>query len=81
MNKNIEDSMVQSLLIINQQDPGYQKNEGVNHSSDAIEVDNELEKTADYEINDHIAEKITDDDSYWEMDGKVTEKSEDDNIF
>ncbi len=81
MKENQDDSLVQYLQITNQQDPGHQKNEGINYSPDAIEVDNELEKTADYEINGHTTEKITDDEPFWETDGKPTEESEDDNIF
>ena len=81
MKENQEDSLVQYQPIINQQDPGHQKNEGINYSPDAIEVDNEVEKTADYEINRHTIEKITDEKPFWETDGKPTEESEEDNIF
>ena len=81
MKENQEDSLVQYQPIINQQDPGHQKNEGINYSPDAIEVDNELKKTADFEINGHAIEKITDEEPFREADGEHTEESEDGNIF
>ena len=81
MKENQEDSLVQYQPIINQQDPGHQKNEGINYSPDAIEVDNELKKTADFEINGHAIEKITDEEPFRGADGELTEESEDGNIF
>ena len=44
MKEDQEDTLGQNLLIFNQQDPGNQKNEGINYSPDAFEIDNELEK-------------------------------------
>ena len=81
MKENQEDSLVQYQPIINQQDPGHQKNEGINYSPDAFEVDNELEKTADYEINRPTIEKITDEEPFRGADGEPTEESEDGDIF
>ena len=44
MKEDQEESLGQNLLIFYQQDLGNQKNEGINYSPEAFEIDNELEK-------------------------------------
>jgi len=67
----------QNQLVINQQDPGNQKNGGTNYSPDKTDEYDEMEETEDYEMDSYTTEKLSDDEPVEEGDDELKDVNED----